>query len=125
MTMIQLFSYRIIETTYKNYIAYDEGPGSATSVDATTSKRVLEKHSKAPESWAKSLLQEGDYHLQMQSSSADGRYDYSYTLERADIGATNWRYQGHIPRYAHVDCYHCGDLLPYPGADCRRCQDYT
>lgn len=123
--MTQLFAYRIIETTYKNYIAYDEGPGSATSVDAKTSKRVLEEHPKAPESWAKSLLEEGDYHLHMQSGSADGRYDYSYTLERAEIGTTNWKYQGHIPRYAHINCYYCGDLLSFPGADCPRCQDYA
>jgi len=120
-----IFKFRIIETTYKNYIVYDEGPGSATSVESTTSSRVLKECPKAPESWAKQLIAEGDPHLRMQSGSADGRYDFSYTLERAEVDTANWKYYGHIPRYAHIDCRYCGDLLPYPGADCPRCQDWV
>lgn len=122
--MTQLFAYRIIETEYRNYIVYDEGPGSATSVDATTTKRVLDEWSSVPESFGKELLTEGDPYLRMQSSSADGRYDYSYTLERAEAGTTNWKYCGHIPRYQHIDCQYCGDMLSSPGADCPRCDDY-
>lgn len=124
-TRDKIFRFRIIETTYRNSIVYDEGPGSATSVEATTSSRVLQEWPTAHESWAKELIDKGDPHLRMQSSSRDGRYDFSYRLERAEVGKTDWKYYGHIPRYAHIDCRYCGDLLPYPGADCPRCQDWV
>ena len=122
--MKKFFAYRIIETTYRNYIVYDEGPGSATSVDAATSKRILHEWRSAPESLAAEIRTEGYSFLHMQSSSPDGRYDYSYTLERAEVGTTQWKYHGHVPRYQHIDCQYCGDLLSSPGANCPRCDDY-
>lgn len=123
-TTEKIFRFRIIETTYRNYIAYDEGPGSATSVESTTSTQVL-RECPATETWAKELIDKGDPHLRMQSGSRDGRYDFSYTLEQAEVDKTDWKYCGHIPRYAHIDCRYCGDHLPYPGADCPRCQDWV
>lgn len=121
-TTEKIFRFRIIETTYRNYIACDEGPGSATSVESMSSTQVLREWPTAPESWAKELIDKGDPHLRMQSSSRDGLYDFSYTLEHAEVDKTDWKYYGHVPRYAHIDCRYCGDHLPYLGADCPRCQ---
>jgi hypothetical protein len=119
----KLFRFRIIETTYRNYLAYDEESGSATSVESISSTQVLREWS-TTESWAKEIIEKGDPWLRRQSSSQDGRYDFSYTLEKTEVGKSDWKYYGHIPQYAHIDCRCCGALLPYPGADCLRCRDW-
>ena len=102
MTTEQTFKFRIVEIEYGNYLAYDEGPGSATSVDATCRTRVMGSWENKPESYGEYLL-DGNHGLYLHEDSSDGFYEYSYNLECAEMGTDLWRWQGTVSR--HKDDY--------------------
>ncbi|MFT7507367.1 MAG: hypothetical protein ACI92I_000513 [Acidimicrobiales bacterium] len=119
--MTQYFKYRIVEKTYKNYVAYDDGPGSATSIDATCHAQVVEIWKNAPESFGNELLEHGYPHLHMKIGSDDDYYEYSYVIERTAVENNEWQYLGQLPRTVAHQCSYCGDELEYKGSDCRYC----
>lgn len=96
------FKFRIIEREYSNYLAHDQGPGSSTSVEATCRARVIGVWKDMPESFSEDLLK-GGYGLYLQEDSSDGYYEYSYTLECAEMGTDSWKWQGIVSR--HEDDY--------------------
>ena len=96
------FKFRIIEKEYCNYLSYDEGPGSLTNVDASCRARVVGVWKDMPESFGEDLLK-GGHGLCLQEDSSDGYYEYSYDLERAEMGTDSWEWQGIVSR--HKDYY--------------------
>lgn len=95
----QTYKFRIVEVEYGNYLSYDEGPGSLSSVDATcNAPRVMRTWENMPESFGEVLLQ-GGHGLSLQEDSLDGRYEYSYRLERAKMGTDSWEWQGTVSRH--------------------------
>jgi hypothetical protein len=92
------FDYRLVEKEYNNYLSYDEGPGSLTSVEATCKARVIEAWTDMPKSFGEDLLKDGS-ELCLYEDSLDGYYEYSYILERAEKGTDSWEWQGIISRH--------------------------
>lgn len=91
-----------LKDEYSNYLAHDQGPGSSTSVEATCRARVIGVWKDMPESFSEDLLK-GGYGLYLQEDSSDGYYEYSYTLECAEMGTDSWKWQGIVSR--HEDDY--------------------
>lgn len=119
--MTQYFKYRIVEKTYRNYISYDEGPGSSTCVDATCYARVVEVWENAPELFGNVLLEHGHPQLHMKADSVDGYYEYSYVVERTTGENNEWQYLGQLPRTVTHQCSQCGGELEYESSDCYYC----
>lgn len=91
------FEFRIIEEEYQNYLFYDDGPGSSTSVEATCRSRIIGAWKDKPESFGADLLK-GGHRLYLQENSSDGYFEYRYILERAVTGTDSWKWQGHLSR---------------------------
>ena len=102
-TETQTYTFRVIEEEYKNYISYDEGPGSLTSVDATCRARVIAVWKNKPASFGEDVLRHGYPELYLEEDSDDGYYEYSYSLERTETGTYDWEWMGILSR--HKDNY--------------------
>ena len=100
-----MYDYRLIQSTYRQRIEYEDGPGSLQNIVSDVSHRVLYKWKNESEDFGKVLLKEGLSGLPRNSS--DGRYDYNHKLERRLTGATSeWEYVGFInARKSHDDDY--------------------
>lgn len=97
-TDAKTFKFRVIEVTYNNYLSYDEGRGSLSSVDATCHARVIAVWRDEPASFGEEVLRHGHPDLYLEEDSNDGYYEYSYTLERAEMGTDSWVWQGFLSR---------------------------
>lgn len=89
-----LFDYRVVETTYRNRIENEDGPGSLENIVSDTSTRVMWERKSEAEDFRDYLRTTG---VSGEEGSADGFIEYSYTLERRPAGTSNeWKFSAHL-----------------------------
>lgn len=86
------YDYRLIETTYYNYI-YQEEPGGITDIAAESTHRIVWEKRNQGEDFRKQILEDGVFGSR---DSDDGRVEYSYQLECRPAGSSEeWKFAGH------------------------------
>lgn len=97
-----IFRYRLIQTTYKQRMEWEDGPGSLRNIVSDVSERVVAH-------WI-GYIDLGRY---IYSDDPDGWCDFSYRIERKAKGAVAWEYHRHVDKakYERRDRY--GDYDDY------------
>lgn len=89
-----LFDYRVIETTYRNRIENEDGPGSLENIVSDTSTRIMWERKNEAEDFRDYMRKTG---VSGSEGSADGFIEYSYTLERRPAGTSDeWTFAGNL-----------------------------
>ena len=81
----QIFKFRLIETTYRQRVEWEDGPGSLRNIVSDKSERIV-------------ALWVGykDLDRYIYPNEPDGWYDYSYRIERKAKGALAWEYHRYV-----------------------------
>ncbi len=90
------FNYRLTEKIYENRIENEDGPGSLENIMTRVSEcRVINIWSDKSVYFGKHLMK--SHSLDLPEDSADGRIEYSYTLERRACGDSGeWFFLGFL-----------------------------
>lgn len=108
-----IFKYRLIETTYRQRIEWEDGPGSLRNIVSDVSERIV-----------KIWIGHKDISRFIYPNQSDGWEDYSYRIERKAKGAYAWEHDRFVdkgtegrkvyhdyPDYMNLDEY-LAPLLP-------------
>ena len=85
--------YRLIETEYRNRIEYEDGPGSLQNIVSDESRRLVGEGTIREGASKEEMTSRVQHLIPYQGQDYGlGMYDYSYTLEAREKGATEWEY---------------------------------
>jgi hypothetical protein len=89
------FTYRLVKTTYRNQIEYEDGPGSLQNIVSDSSSHIIRVWKNMGEDFGSWILEEGLPGLPRSESL--GWVEYSYKLERRPTNSyEHWRLVGFL-----------------------------